>query len=82
MIQLDGAEYGRAHEIAARLGPDITTAMIRRWADRGHLDRRKLPDGSVWFRVDQAADAEAAARRSGRGRPRSGRPLDTPSPSA
>lgn len=73
MILLDGAEWGRAHEIAARLGPDITAAMVRRWADRGRVVRHQLPGqgrGTVWYRLDQAAAAERDARRSRRGRPR------------
>lgn len=76
MILIDGVEYGQAQEIAARLGPDVTTEMVRAWGRRGQLDRRKLDDGTVWYRLDHAATAERNARTSGRGRPR--RTLNTP----
>ena len=72
MIWYRGHEYGTAAQVAARLGPDITTAMVRRWADRGRVDRHKLADGGALFRVDQAAAEERRTRTSGRGRPRRG----------
>lgn len=69
MIQVDGVEYGRAHEIAARLGPDVTVAMVRNWARRDGLTSIRVT-GHVYYRLDQAARIEAAKRRTTRGRPR------------
>lgn len=73
MISLAGAEYGRADEIAARLGPDITAARVRDWARRSLLDRHHLPGrgrGVTYYRLDQAAEAERRTRTSTRGRRR------------
>lgn len=73
MILLAGVEYGRAAEIAATLGPDVTIAMVRAWDRRGLLDRHHIPGqgrGAVWYRYDQAATVERDARQSSRGRPR------------
>jgi len=70
MITIDGVEYGQAQEIARRLGPDVTPEMVRAWGRRGKVERKKLDDGTVWYRLDQAATAERNARTSGRGRPR------------
>lgn len=65
MITLDGLQYGTAGQIAAALGPDVTPAMVRRWADRGRITRY-----GRWYRLDQAAAAERDTRTSPRGRPR------------
>lgn len=81
MITVDGVEYGHAAEVAARLGPDVTPAMVRAWGRRGRLDRHVDTQGGVWFRLDQAATAERDARQAARGRPRAGR-LDTTPPAA
>ena len=65
MIHAAGREWGTAAEIAARLGPDITPAMVRRWHDRKGLTRT-----AGLYPLDEATAIEAATRRSTRGRPR------------
>ena len=74
MIRAGGREYGTAAEIAEALGPDVTEAMVRNWARRDGLVRVRMagPDGrpEVRYPLDQAAQIEAAKRKSGRGRPR------------
>lgn len=75
MIEVKGEWYVRAGEASAAFGPDVTVAMIRRWAARGddHPQRvrsYRLPDGSVWYRLDDLSAAELAARKQPRGRPR------------
>lgn len=74
MITVDGREYGTAAEIAARLGPDVTVAMIRNWAARDDLGGHRA-GRTVYYPLDQAAAIEAAKRTTGRGRPRQ---LDAP----
>lgn len=73
MIEINGYRYGRATEIAAQLGADITAQRVRDWARRGLLPRHRVR-GSAYYRLDQAAAAERKTRRSTRGRRRS---LDT-----
>lgn len=69
MIRHDGREYGTAAEIAHRLGPDVTQAMVRNWSQRDGLARHR--DGrTVYYALDQAASIEAAKRHTTRGRPR------------
>ncbi|MFI5852280.1 hypothetical protein ACIA7R_31395 [Micromonospora chalcea] len=60
-----GREWGTPTQLAARLGPDITPAMVRRWRERKNLT---TVDGLS--PLDEAATIEAAVRRSTRGRPR------------
>lgn len=69
MITVDGVAYGRAGEIAARLGTDVTPAMVRNWARRDGLAEHRV-GRAVYFRLDQAAELERDKRRSTRGRPR------------
>ncbi|MGC4769215.1 hypothetical protein ACLQ25_09570 [Micromonospora sp. DT44] len=71
MIRLKGREYGTAAEIAARLGPDVTVAMVRNWAQRDGLERHPI-GRTVYHPLDQAASIEAAKRQSPRGRHRHG----------
>jgi hypothetical protein len=66
-------ECGTAALVAATLGPDVTAAMVRRWADRGHLQAHRV-GRAVYYRLDQAAAAEARAASSGRGRRRARAP--------
>ena len=69
MILVAGREWGTAAEIAARLGPDVTEAMVRRWRDRAGLTTVRA--GSVAYSpLDEAAEIEHAKRVGGRGRPR------------
>lgn len=70
MITIGKHEYGRAADIAGRLGPDITAQRVRDWARRGLIDSLRLR-GETWHRLDQAAAAEHATRTSTRGRSRS-----------
>jgi len=73
MIGIDGERYGTAAEIAAALGPDITAAMVRRWADRDGLERVRTPGrgrGEVRYPLREAAIIEAQKRSATRGRPR------------
>ncbi|ROT25876.1 helix-turn-helix domain-containing protein [Micromonospora sp. HM5-17] len=37
IVRVEGEEYGTAAELAAVLGPDVTPATIRRWAERAGL---------------------------------------------
>jgi ribosomal protein S24E len=70
MIRVLGAEWGTAAELADRLGPDVTEAMIRRWRDRDGL--RTVEVGrKVYSPLAQAAQIERDKRLSGTGRPRS-----------
>lgn len=69
MVRLKGREYGTAAEIAARLGPDVTVAMVRNWAQRDGLERHQV-GRTVYHPLDQAAEIEAAKRHAPRGRPR------------
>ncbi|WP_243710256.1 hypothetical protein [Micromonospora sp. KC213] len=64
-----GREYGTAAEIAERLGPDVTVAMVRNWHQRDGLESRRVAR-TVYYPLDQAAQIEAAKRRTPRGRPR------------
>jgi len=70
MIRVLGEEYyGTAAELAAVLGPDVTPAMIRRWADRAGLPAYR--DGrTVLYPLARAAEIDRSVRRSARGRPR------------
>lgn len=71
MIRYEGREYGTAADIAARLGADITPAMIRRWAERDGLPRHRTPGyGTVLYPLDVATRIERDKRCSTRGRPR------------
>lgn len=82
MITIAGHRYGRADEIAAALGTDVTPQRVRDWARRGLVDRHHTPGrgrGTTWYRLDQAAAAEHLTRTSTRGRARS---LDAASPAA
>lgn len=65
MLHVDGREWGTPDQIAARLGPDITAAMVRRWRDRKGLTTR-----AGYSPLDEAAAIELATRTSARGRPR------------
>lgn len=65
MIHADGRDWGTAAEIAARLGPDVTPAMVRRWRDR-----KGLTTHAGYSPLDEAAAIEHATRTSTRGRPR------------
>ncbi|SCL32035.1 hypothetical protein GA0070616_4377 [Micromonospora nigra] len=73
MIRINGRRYGTALQIAAHLGPDVTTDMIRKWADP---DREAKPltairaGRNVYYPLDEATDIEATKHLSGRGRPR------------
>lgn len=74
MIRVNGEDWGTAAEVAAELGPDITEAMVRRWASRHGL-RSALMVGDNGRRerryvVDQAAEIERQKRLATRGRPR------------
>jgi hypothetical protein len=71
VIDVDGVAYGRAAEIAARLGGDVTPAMVRNWARRDGLAEHRV-GRNVYFRLDQAAAVERDKRQSTRGRPRLG----------
>lgn len=74
LIRRDGDLWGTATQIAHRLGPDVTTAMIRNWAKRDGLPAARMRDHhgrpQVRYPLNQAADIEAAKYLSGRGRPR------------
>lgn len=67
MIRVDDREWGTPAELAARLGPDITPAMIRRWRDRKHLTTV-----AGYSPLDEAAAIERNIRMrpTRRGRPR------------
>ncbi|WP_320069617.1 hypothetical protein [Micromonospora sp. RTGN7] len=65
MIRVDGREWGTAVQLAERLGPDVTEAMVRRWRDR-----KGLTTVEGYSPLDEAAAIEATVRRSPRGRPR------------
>lgn len=69
MILLDGAEWGTAAEVARRLGPDVTVAMVRNWSRRDGLTAVRS-GRHVLYPLAHAAAIEAAKRRSTRGRPR------------
>jgi hypothetical protein len=76
VIRVAGREYGTAHEIAHRLGTDITPARVRDWARRSRNPRDPLHGllpahhtpgrgrGTSWYRFDQAAHVEAITRRT------------------
>lgn len=74
MIQFEGREWGTATEIAARLGRDVTAAMVRNWGQRDGLLRVRMigDDGRPEVRhpLDQAATIERDKRLAKRGRPR------------
>jgi hypothetical protein len=69
MIRIHGSEWGTAAELAARLGPDVTVAMIYRWRDRDGLAEARV-GRKVYSPLDQAAELERAKRVAGHGRPR------------
>jgi len=69
VIEVDGVVYGDAVEIAARLGPGVTTTMVRNWHRRDGLPARRV-GRRVYFPLLQAAVIERDKRRSTRGRPR------------
>jgi len=73
----DGRFWGTAAELAKHLTTTedtVTDSMIRNWARRDGLTKKRIADASgrpqVLYRLDQAAAIEAAKRRSSRGRPR------------
>lgn len=73
----DGRWWGTAAELAKHLTtPEdtVTDGMIRNWARRDGLTKKRIADDNgrpqVLYRLDQAAAIEAAKRRSSRGRPR------------
>lgn len=73
MLRIKGQDWGTAAEIATALGPDVTPAMVRRWADRDGLVGVVMPGrgrGTVWYPLDRAAQIERAKRQGGKGRPR------------
>lgn len=69
MIQAAGVTYGTARDIARALGPDITPAMVRRWAQRHGLTSTRV-GRRVLYPLGDAARIERDVRRSGRGRAR------------
>ncbi|WP_420123193.1 hypothetical protein [Nakamurella sp.] len=69
MITVKGQEYGTAQQIAARLGGDVTVAMVRNWAARDGLESIRV-GRTVYYPLDQAATIERDKRVGGRGRPR------------
>jgi hypothetical protein len=73
MMRVGGREWGTAAELAARLGPDVTPAMVYRWRDRDRLATVRV-GRTVYSPLDQAAELERDKRVAGHGRPRS---LDT-----
>ncbi|WKU03739.1 hypothetical protein [Micromonospora sp. HUAS LYJ1] len=68
-IWVNGREYGTAAEIAARLGSDVSVAMVRNWHQRDGLTAHRV-GRTVYHPLDEAAAIEAAKRRTPRGRPR------------
>ena len=73
MIRLNGRQYGTAAQIAAALGPDITIAMIRNWAnpDRETHPLTRIRAGqTVYYPLDEAQAKEAEKYLSRRGRKR------------
>ncbi|GHJ11202.1 hypothetical protein TPA0907_55690 [Micromonospora humidisoli] len=74
MITVNGREWGTPADLAERLGPDVTPAMIRRWRDR-----KGLTTVQGYSPIDEAAAIELATRTSTRGRPRR---LDLTTPAA
>lgn len=66
-------ECGTAAEIAVHLGPDVSAKRVHDWGQRGLIDRWNVPGqgrGTTYFRLDQAAEAEARTGTSTRGRRR------------
>lgn len=57
-----GREWGTAAQLAARLGPDVTVGMIRRWRER-----KGLTTIEGCSPLDEAAAIEARVRLGGRG---------------
>ncbi len=74
MIWVRGVEYGTAAQLAARLGPDVTVAMVRNWQQRDGLTRVRI-GGRVYSPLPEAAAIELAKRDATRGRPRLDQPL-------
>ncbi|WP_431976165.1 hypothetical protein [Micromonospora haikouensis] len=83
LILHDGDRWGTAAQIAARLGPDVTPAMIRNWATRDGLPKARMHDAhgrpQVRYPLAKAIDIEATKYLSKRGRPRR---LDAAQPTA
>jgi hypothetical protein len=69
MLWINGVEYGTADEIAIRLGGDVTTDMVRKWAARRLLPRVTV-GRTVYLPYAEAATVERDVRLGGRGRPR------------
>lgn len=69
MIIVRGVEYGTAAEVAGELGPDVTPAMVRRWADRDGLPPLRV-GRSVFYPFARAAEIERDKHDSPYGRPR------------
>ncbi|QDY11400.1 hypothetical protein FJK98_02385 [Micromonospora sp. HM134] len=74
MIPHDGDHWGTATQIARRLGPDVTPAMLRNWATRDGLPKARMTDPhgrpQVRYPLAKATDIEATKYLSGRGRKR------------
>lgn len=71
MIRLgDGSEWGTAAEIAARLGPGVSRAMVRFWVRERKLTKIVVSARDVRYAWAEVSAAEADARKSGKGRPR------------
>lgn len=70
MIRVGGREWGSAAELAARLGPDVTPAMVYRWRDRDGLETIRV-GRLAYSPLDRAAEIERVKRLAAPGRPRS-----------
>jgi hypothetical protein len=66
----DGSEWGTAAEIAQRLGPGVSRAMIRFWVRDRRLTKVVVGPREVRYSVAEVSAVEAEVRRSGRGRGR------------
>lgn len=70
---IGGVVMARQSDVLDQLGPDVTADMLRKWAARRGIRKARV-GREVWYDLAAAIEAEYAARTSGRGRSRLGRP--------
>ncbi|RLK13312.1 hypothetical protein DER29_4330 [Micromonospora sp. M71_S20] len=69
MIYVAGRYWGTAAQVAERLGPDVSVAMVRNWHQRDGLTAHHV-GRTVYYAVNEAARIERDKRIGGRGRQR------------
>lgn len=74
MIEVAGEWWATAAEVVEHIGHGLTTATVRRWAERDGLPSVRSTDGNgrpqVRYLLGRAVQIDRTKRHAGRGRPR------------